>query len=208
MFIPKQRKKIVQIFLRNPFDEVHLRRIAEFSGVSLNNVSKSMELYVEKSLFLRRDVSGMAFFKPNLSNETMLKLFEYLELERKNDFYGSNKQVARMLKDYTNKLVKLSGGKIQLVVLFGSVARGEWVKNSDVDILTVSAKEDSSISSILSKAKEDISPLLRISPVNTTIGKFKTGVEKKTEFYEELFRDRIILYNEFLFWRLIAEGNN
>ncbi len=208
MFIPKQRKKIVQIFLRNPFEEVHLRRIVELSGVSLNNVSKSMELYVEESLFLRRDVSGMAFFKPNLSNETMLKLFEYLELERKNDFYGSNKQVARMLKEYKNKLVKLSGGKIQLVILFGSVARGEWVKNSDVDILTVSAKEDSSISSILSKAKEDISPLLRISPVNTTIGKFKTGVEKKTEFYEELFRDRIILYNEFLFWRLIAEGNN
>ncbi|MFW6134481.1 MAG: nucleotidyltransferase domain-containing protein [Elusimicrobiota bacterium] len=208
MFIPKQRKKIVQIFLRNPFDEVHLRKIAELSEVSVNNVSKSMELYVEEGLFLRRDVSGMAFFKPDLSNETMLKLFEYLELERKNEFYVSNKQVARMLKDYTDKLVKLSGGEIQLVILFGSVARGQWVKNSDVDILTVSAKEDKSMPSILTKAKEDISPLLRISPVNTTIEKFKAGLEKKTEFYEELFRDRIILYNEFLFWSLIAEGVN
>ena len=207
MIIPEQRKKILEIFLKNPFDTVHLRKISEISKVSLNNVSKTMELYVEQDLFKRQDVSDMAFFKPNLKNETMLKLFEFLEMERKNNFYLDNKKISRMLKKYTNRLIQ-SEREIQIIILFGSVARGEWTKNSDIDVLSVISKKSKSIASILDKVKVDVSPLLKISPVSTTINKFKEGLKNKSEFYEDLWRDRIVLYNEFLFWRLISEGNS
>ncbi|MBA7714193.1 hypothetical protein ES703_123210 [subsurface metagenome] len=150
----------------------------------------------------------MAFFKPNLKNETMLKLFEFLELERKNNFYSANKKISRMLKKYTDRLIQLSEREIQIIVLFGSVATGEWTKNSDLDVLAIISKENKSITSILNKAKVDVSPLLKISPVSTAIDKFKEGLKNKTEFYEELWKDRIILYNEFLFWRLISEGGS
>ncbi len=207
MIIPEQRKKILEIFLKNPFDEVHLRKISEISKVSLNNVSKTMELYVEQDLFKRQDVSDMAFFKPNLKNETMLKLFEFLEMERKNNFYLDNKKISRMLKKYTNRLIQ-SEREIQIIILFGSVARGEWTKNSDVDVLSVISKKSKSITSVLDKVKVDVSPLLKISPVSTTINKFKEGLKNKSEFYEDIWRDRIVLYNEFLFWRLISEGSS
>jgi len=39
-------------------------------------------------------------------------------------------------------IVGLSSKKIQLVILFGSVARGEWVKGSDIDILAVVSSKD------------------------------------------------------------------
>jgi len=207
MIIPEQRKKILEIFLKNPFDEVHLRKISEISKVSLNNVSKTMELYVEQDLFKRQDVSDMAFFKPNLKNETMLKLFEFLEMERKHNFYLDNKKISRMLKKYTNRLIQLER-EIQIIILFGSVARGEWTKNSDVDVLSVISKKNKSITSVLDKVKVDVSPLLKISPVSTTINKFKEGLKNKSEFYEDIWRDRIVLYNEFLFWRLISEGSS
>lgn len=208
MIIPEQRKKILEIFLRNPFDEIHLRKISKISKVSLNNISKTMELYVEQDLFKRRDVSDMAFFKPNIKNDTMLKLFEFLEVERKNDFYLANKKISRMLKKYTNRLIQLSEREIQIIVLFGSVARGEWTKNSDVDILSVISKKNKLITTVLNKAKVDVSPLLKTSPVSVTINKFKEGLKNKNEFYEKLWKDRIILYNEFLFWQLLSEGGN
>jgi len=58
----------------------------------------------------------------------------------------------------------------------------------------------------LNKSKTDITPLLEISPISTTTKKFIDGFKNKREFYEELWKDRIVLYNEFLFWRLVKEG--
>ena len=206
MLIPLRRRKILEVFLKDPFREVHLREIARLSKVSLNNVDNSLRLFVKDDMFKRREVSNMVFFKPNLENEALLKIFEYLELEKKKEFYGKNKKIARLLQKYAQDIVELSSKKIQLVILFGSVARGEWVKGSDIDILAVVSSKDNDATVALNKAKIDVSPLLEIRPISTTTEKFVEGFRKRTEFYNELWKDRVVLYNEFLFWQLIKEG--
>ncbi len=206
MLIPVRRKKILEVFLKAPFEEIHLREIARVSKVSLNNVDSSLRLFVKDDMFKRREVSNMTFFKPNLENETLLKIFEFLEIEKKKRFYNTNKKIARLLQKYTQDVVNLSNKKIQLVILFGSVARGEWIKGSDIDILTVVSEKDKDVIAALNKAKIDVSPLLEIRPISTTTEKFVEGFKKKTEFYDELWKDRIVLYNEFLFWQMIKEG--
>lgn len=206
MLIPTGRKKILDIFLKSPFNEIHLREIARMSEVSLTNTDNSMRLFLKNNMFKRRDISNMSFFKPNLENETLLKVFEFLELDRKNEFYNKNKKITRLLQKYTQDVINLSKKKIQLVILFGSVARGEWSKGSDIDILAVVSEKDKDVIATLNKGKIDVSPLLEIRPISTTVDKFAEGFRKKTEFYEELWKDRIVLYNEFLFWQLIKEG--
>ncbi len=208
MLIPVRRKKILEVFLKNPFKEIHLRQIARLSEVSLNNVDSSLRLFVKDNMFKRRDVSNMVFFKPNLENEILLKIFEFLELEKKKEFYDKNKKIARLLRKYTQDIIDLSNKRIQLVILFGSVARGEWTKGSDIDILVVVSEKDKDVTTALNKAKIDVSPLLEIRPIGTTTRKFIEGFRKKTEFYDELWKDRVILYNEFLFWQLIKEGGS
>lgn len=206
MLIPVGRKKILDVFIKDPFKEIHLREIARLSKVSLNNVDNSMRLFVKDGIFKRREVSNMVFFKPNLENETLLKIFEYIEMEKKNRYYERNKKIARLLQKYTEGIVTLSDKKIQLVILFGSVARGEWDKGSDIDILAVVSGRENEVTPVLNKAKIDVSPLLEIQPISTTTEKFVAGFKKKTEFYDELWKDRVVLYNEFLFWHLIKEG--
>lgn len=206
MLIPVQRKKILNVFFKDPFKEAHLREVVRLSGVSLTNVDNSMRLFVKEDMFKRREASNMVFFKPNLENEALLKIFEYLELEKKRDFYGKNKKIARLLQKYSEAIVCLSNKKIQIVILFGSVARGDWTKASDVDILAVVSGKEDEVTPILNKAKVDASPLLEIRPISTTTEKFVDGFKKRTEFYDELWKDRVILYNEFLFWQLIREG--
>ncbi|MEW6685438.1 MAG: nucleotidyltransferase domain-containing protein [Candidatus Edwardsbacteria bacterium] len=207
MLIPVRRKKILEVFLKDPFKEIHLREIARSSKVSLNNVDNSLRLFVKDDMFKRRDVSNMVFFRPNLENEVLLKIFEYLELEKKREFYDKNKKVARLLQKYTQDIIALSNRRIQLVILFGSVARGEWTKGSDIDILVVVLGKDNKVRAALNKAKIDVSPLLEIRPISTTTEKFIGGFRKKTEFYDELWKDRVVLYNEFLFWQMIKEGS-
>ncbi len=207
MLIPVQRKKILEVFMRDPAKEIHLRELSRISKVSLNNVNDTLRQFAKDGLFKRREISNMSLFKPNLDNEDLLKLFEYLELKRKKEFYNKNKSIARLLEKYTANVIELSKRRIQLVVLFGSVARGEWVKGSDIDILAVSSNKDNDVINMLNKAKIDVSPLLEIRSISTTIEKFAEGIRKKTEFYHELWGDRIVLYNESLFWQLVREGN-
>ena len=206
MLIPLRRRKILEVFLKDPFKEIHLREIARLSKVSLNNVDNSLRLFVKDDMFKRREVSNMVFFKPSLENEALLKIFEYLELEKKKEFYNKNKKIARLLQKYTHDIVELSNKKIQLIILFGSVARGEWAKGSDIDILAVVSSKDNDVTAALNKAKIDVSPLLEIRPIGTTTEKFIEGFRERTEFYNELWKDRVVLYNEFLFWQLIKEG--
>ena len=206
MFIPDRRKKILAVFMKDPFKEIHLREIARLSKVSLTNVDNAVRLLVKNHMLKRRDVSNMTFYKPNLENEALLKIFELLELEKKNKFYSKNKKIARLLNKYTQDIIDLSNKRIQLVILFGSVARSDWAKGSDIDILAVVSQKDEDVISVLNKAKIDVSPLLEIRPISTTTKKFVEGFRKKTEFYDEIWRDRVVLYNEFLFWQMIKEG--
>jgi len=206
MLIPKERKKIFEIFLKDPYNEIHLRKIARLSSVSLTNVHNTMNSLAKDSMFIKKDISNMSLFKADICNESLLKVFESLELEKRQDFYNKNKNIARLLQKYTQSIINLSGKKIQLVVLFGSVARSQWDKKSDIDILAVSPEKKNGITAVLDKAKTEVSPLLQINPVSTSIEKFQEGIRKRTEFYNELWNDRIILYNEFLFWQLVKEG--
>lgn len=206
MLIPTRRKKILEVFLKDPFKEVHLREIARQSKSSLTNVDNSMKLFVKNEMFQRNKLANSTSFRPNLENEEIIKVFEFLELDRRKEFYAKNKNIARLLKKYTDTLIELSNKRIQLVILFGSVARSEWKKGSDIDILAVASEKDNDITELLNKAKTDVSPLLEIVPISTSIKKFSEGFTAKTEFYENIREDRIVLYNEFLFWQLIREG--
>ncbi len=206
MLIPAGRKKILEVFLKDPFKEIHLRELSRLSKSSLANVDNSMRLFVKNDMFKRNEMSHSTFFKPNLENDDTIKLFELLELERRKTFYAKNKNIARLIKKYTDSIIELSNKRIQLVVLFGSVARGQWTKESDIDILAVVPDKENDIIDILNKAKTDVGPLLEIRPISTTTKKFIDGYKAKTEFYDNLWKDRIVLYNEFLFWQLIREG--
>src|SRR3989338_6964044 len=167
MLIPAGRRKLLGVFMREPFKEVHLREIARLSKVSLNNVDSSVRLFVKEGMFKRRKISNMTFYRPDMENECLLKLFEYLELERKLMFFKSSKKIARLFDKYVRNLLALSSRKIQMIILFGSVARGEWTKGSDIDILVVASEKDYDLAAILNKAKSDISPLLEIRPIST-----------------------------------------
>jgi predicted nucleotidyltransferase len=206
MLIPPGRKKMLEVFSRNPFKEIHLREIARLSKSSRTNVDSSLRLFMKNDMFLKNEMTHSTFFRPNLENDETVKLFELLEIEKRKIFYSNNKGIARLLKKYADTIVERSNKKIQMVVLFGSVGRGEGTKRSDIDILAVVSDKEDEIVDVLNKAKVDVSPLLEISPVSTTIKKFSDGLRVKTEFYENLWKDRVILYNEFLFWQLVREG--
>lgn len=206
MLLPKGKEKILNLFFNDPYGEIHQREISRVAKVPLDNVNKYLRSFVEQGILVRRVVSNMTLFKANLEKPELLKIFEFFEIERRKHFYDKNRRIARLLREYVDNLISLSKGEIQMVVLFGSVARGEWTRKSDVDILTLSLTRGGKIAQVLDKAKIDVSPLLEIAAINTNRDKFIEGFRKKLDFYGNLWQDRVILYNEFMFWQLVKEG--
>ena len=208
MFISQTREKILKLFFNDPELLIHQRGISRQAGVAPHNVNKYLREFVRDGLLIRSEISNLTLFKINPQNDFLFKVFEIFEIRRKNRVLTQNKKISRMLSEYNENLKRLSNREIQMVILFGSVARGKWSKGSDIDILTVTTEsaEKRKIIQIQEGAAEEIDHILQISPVHVTIEKFTEGIRKKLEFYRELWRDRIVLYNEFLFWQLIRES--
>ena len=74
-------------------------------------------------------------------------------------------------------------------------------------MLAIVAEKEKDIIPILREAKKDAEPLLEINSITTTRRNFAEGIIRRTEFYEELWQDRVILYNEFLFWQVIKHAS-
>jgi len=208
MFISPTREKILKLFFNNPGLLIHQRGIARQADVVPQNVNKYLNEFVRDGLLMRSEISHLTLFRINPKSDFLFKIFEVFELERKKEFYTQNEKIARLLNQYTENLVRLSQREIQMVVLFGPEARGKRTKGSQVDILTVTSTtvDNKKITGIQEKAVLRIGHLLKISLVHVTMDKFVEGVRNKLDLYDELWKDRIVLYNEFLFWQSMIEA--
>ena len=203
MFLPKTRENILKLFFNNPTEEFHLREISRRTNVVPQNVNKYAKDFVEEGLLIRREVGNMTMYRINPNGDYLFKIFEIFEVQRKLNFFSKNKKISRLLNEYISNLVRLSNREIQMVVLFGSVARGEWSRGSDIDILFCTATKSNRFIKMHEESEKKVRPLLEISPIHVTIAKIVDGFRDTLEFYDELWRDRIILYNEYLFWEVI-----
>jgi predicted nucleotidyltransferase len=203
MFLSKTRENILKLFFNNPEQEFHLREISRRTNVVPHNVNKYAKDFVEEGLLIRREVGNMTLYRINSQSDLLFKIFEIFEVERKLNYFSENKKISRLLNEYISNLVRLTNREIQMVALFGSVARGEWTKGSDIDILFCSTTKNNRFLKIHEECEKQVRPLLEISPIYITIDKIFAGFRDNLEFYDELWRDRIILYNEYLFWETI-----
>jgi len=208
MFISRTREKILRLFFSDPELSIHQRGISRQANVAPHNVNKYLKEFVNDGLLIRSEISNLTLFRINPENDFLFKVFEIFEMDRKNRFFEQNRKISRLLDEYNENLKRLSSREIQMVILFGSVARGKWTKGSDIDVLTVTSKpeEKRKIIQIQQRAAEECDHIIQISPVHITINKFIEGMRNKLEFFDELWRDRIVLYNEFLFWELSREA--
>lgn len=203
MFLPKTRENILKLFFSNPTQEYHLREISRRTNVVPQNVNKYAKNFVEEGLLMRREVGNMTLYRIDPKSDVLFKIFEIFEVHRRINFFSKNKKIYRLLNEYISNLIRLSNREIQMVALFGSVARIEWTRGSDIDILFCTAKKSNRFIQMHEESEKKVQPLLEISPLHVTIDRIVDGFRDKLEFYDEIWRDRIILYNEYLFWEII-----
>ena len=150
----------------------------------------------------------MTLYRLNPKNDFIFKVFELFELRKREEFFRGNETLSRRLRKYMQILQRHSENDPQIVVLYGPAARGDWAEGHKADILTVTPSriDPKEIEKIHRTAASRVKLMLDIASRNLTVKSFVQGFRTKNRFFIDLWRDRIVLYNEFLFWQGIRES--
>lgn len=102
----KGKEKILKIFFEEPFREYYLREISRITKIPVDNAHKHLHYFLKKGFLKLRKEKNKSFFSANLKNEFLLKIFEYFELEKKQEFFRKYPSLLK-LQDITNDLLTL-----------------------------------------------------------------------------------------------------
>ncbi len=206
MYLSPGKERLLKIFFRDPWAELHQRELARKAKVPVNNAHKYLGEFVGDGLLVRREVANMVLLRLNWESDYLLKLLEIFEVSQRTDFLARNKSIARLLTKATETLVRESESHVQLVMLFGSVAREAWTSKSDIDLLVLASTPGDPINRAFHKAKTEAQSVLELVPVFETIESAAIGFRERRAFHQEVWGDRVVLYNEFLFWQIVKRG--
>lgn len=203
------RVKVLKVFFEQPDKELYVMEIKKRIGLSYDRVYQYLK-DLENEGILTSELKGkLRFYRANLKNKMTLKLFETFEVQKREDVFEKDADMKALLERFVEDVLKQLKDKVLIIILFGSVARGKYDKDSDVDILIVTSNLSNikSIKGIINKAAREYSSIYGrdIVPITITLKEFSEGLKTKRDFFQELWIDRIALYGESRFFEEIAE---
>ena len=145
--------------------------------------------------------------KLNLENTKTRHLLQELDIIRKEELYNKNQKFKTILESIISKLTEKYLSEILSIVLFGSYAKGNANKQSDIDLMfIVDDLNDKNLRESIERECASIhySHNIKISPLITNIEEFKKMLkEKELNVGKEIREFGISLYGHEIFWRTI-----
>jgi predicted nucleotidyltransferase len=122
MASPSKEEQILVLILENsPFKHWHFEEILKKIDMTRAAANKWLNKYQKEGLLKKVKEKGK---------------FPYFTVGSNNPEYQSKKRLYMLTKLYQSGMIKdlIKLGKAKTIILFGSIAKGDWYKNSDIDI--------------------------------------------------------------------------
>jgi len=117
--------EILELFIKGPEREFHVRGISKLVGKSPTTVSKYLKDLENKKILVSEKKFNHLLFKANFENERFKRL--KLNYNLKNLFESG--VIDYIVKEFNHP---------EAIVLFGSFAKAENIERSDIDLLVIS----------------------------------------------------------------------
>ena len=179
--------KIIDLLAKDISKKFTINEIAKATKEYYSFVHKTIGKLTKDGV-ITKTKAGKAFLcSLNLDNERTLTMLQLSEIGKKADIFKKNKELRLVLEDFVNSLEPKSS--ILSVVLFGSYAKGNATKESDIDILLLtksSLNVEKATKEIYAKYGKEINPVMMNS------NDFKKQKEKA--LIKEIISNHFILY--------------
>lgn len=167
--------RVLRHFFDNPSERFYLRELARLLQISPMTVKRALDALLEDKLIVREEEKNQILYRANVENQA----FRFAKIS-----YNLAWLKERGVGEYI--LEKLPG--VSSIVLYGSFAKGENDKQSDLDILTIS----------LAKKIEtyDISKILgvEVNIMNFNSAQWTKQAESNRAFYLDVITEGIVIY--------------
>lgn len=141
----KGKNKILECFYRNKNKELYFSEILRETKLTPNTTLKHLKALQESNLINSTKKIGNTFYKVNPKNPQIYSIFSYFDYKKFNELPLARK---RAITEFLDKIEN----KPLITLIFGSIAKGTFGKESDIDILLVYNKKESD----QNKLKKDI----------------------------------------------------
>lgn len=122
MASPSKEENVLKLILENsPFKEWHFEEIVKKANITKAVANKWLKKYTDESLIKKIKEKGK---------------FPFFSVGKNNPVYYSLKRIFMLEKLHKSGLIPklLSMPNIKTAILFGSTVKGDWYKDSDIDI--------------------------------------------------------------------------
>ncbi|MBS3154981.1 nucleotidyltransferase domain-containing protein [Candidatus Woesearchaeota archaeon] len=168
---------VISLYNGNYKLEFYLRQISKLAKLPLKTCQNAL-IYLEKKRILKSKVEGKnKYFSLNLDNIQTKSILLQAEIYRTDLFLEMYPQFKTFLKELNTNI---------LIIIFGSYAKLTADKNSDLDLLIISEKEQKLPYHLLS---------YKIHKVNLSESSFIKAIKEQEILIKEIEENHIILNN-------------
>jgi len=110
----------------------------------------------------------------------------------------------KTLKNFRSRVLNELGDRIQSIIIYGSVARGEATKDSDIDVLVVSKdkKVREKVSDVSYEVDLENDFETFITPIHLTTDELEHRIKVGSPFISAILKEGVILYDDGTFQRI------
>ncbi len=131
--------KIVDLLARNLEKKFTINEVARVLKEHYSLVHRIVNRLLEKGIIAKEKIGKSYICSLNLDNENTPILIQLSEADKRDNFLNSDKELKLILEDFA-KSVESQVNMVSMV-LFGSYAKHNATKESDIDILLISREK-------------------------------------------------------------------
>lgn len=120
--------KLINLFIKEPEREFHIRELARLLKKSPTTISKYLKEYELKNILISKRSLNHFLFKANTDSPK----FRQLKLNYNLNILHDSELIEYLSEEFNNP---------EAIVLFGSFSKAEDNKNSDIDLLIITSKK-------------------------------------------------------------------
>jgi len=178
----RTRRTVLSLLYGHPDEEFYLRQIIRAAGIGQGTVQRELERLAGAGLVRRRQHGRQVYFRANPDNPV------YQELR---GMLLKTAGVADVLREALTPLAP----RIRVAFVYGSVARGEERRASDVDLLVVGDVSFGEVVGVIGRAQERLGR--EVNPTVCTVSEFRTKLKAGQHFISSVMRqEKVFLYGD------------
>lgn len=177
VLFPATRQRVLALLLLAPGEAFHLREIARRTGGHAGTVGRELEKLVAGGLLLRNRQGNQVVYQANRE----CPFFDELA-----SMYRKSRGVAAALRE----ALAAVGDKIHLALVFGSFAKGNPSRGSDIDLLVLGTIDFASLVLALHPLQESLSR--EINPVLYSVEEFQQRLRRGDGFLHNVTNQPVV----------------